>query len=84
MRILVLSHRSLYFPPYIFLKAPEAIQREDIKQVALLTELYDSGFFKHTFGTFTTANLLFDIPSEYSRTGKFNNLGAIITVIFFH
>ena len=70
MRILVLSHRNIYFPPYIFLKMPEAIQRDDIKQVPFLIDLYESGFFKHTFGTFKTANLIFDIPSEYSKTKK--------------
>ena len=70
MRILVLSHRNPYFPPYIFLKIPETIQRDDIKQVPLLIDLYESGFFKHTFGTFKTANLIFDIPSEYSKTQK--------------
>jgi len=49
---------------------PETIQRDDIKQVPLLIDLYESGFFKHTFGTFKTANLIFDIPSKYSKTGK--------------
>jgi len=49
---------------------PETIQRDDIKQVPLTIDLYDSGFFKHMFGTFKTANLIFDIPSEYSRTKK--------------
>jgi len=70
MRMLVLSHRNIYFPPYIFLKMPENIQREDIKQVPLLIDLYESGFFKHTFGTFNTANLIFDVPSKYSRTER--------------
>ncbi|MFX1305084.1 MAG: PAS domain S-box protein [Promethearchaeota archaeon] len=70
MRLLILSHRNPYFPPYIFLKMPEKIQRDDIKQVPLLIDLYENGFFKHTFGTFKTANLIFDIPSEYSKTMK--------------
>ncbi len=78
MRVLVLSHRNPYFPPYIFLKTPEAIQREDIKQVPYLIDLYDEGFFKHTFGTFKTANLLFDIPSEYSKTRKEQLLISIV------
>ncbi|MFX0059529.1 MAG: PAS domain S-box protein [Candidatus Hodarchaeota archaeon] len=47
---------------------PESIERDDIKQVPSLMDLYEDGFFKHTFGTFKTANLLFDIPSKYSRT----------------
>ncbi|MFX0024510.1 MAG: hypothetical protein ACFE9S_19505, partial [Candidatus Hermodarchaeota archaeon] len=68
MRFLVLSHRNPYFPPYIFLETPDTIERDDLKQVPLLIDLYDTGFFKHTFGTFKTANLIFDIPSEYSNT----------------
>ncbi|MHA2284105.1 MAG: PAS domain S-box protein [Promethearchaeota archaeon] len=68
--MLVLSHRNPFFPPNIFLKMPSTIQREDIKQVPLLLDLYESGFFKHMFGTFKTANLIFDIPSAYSGTKK--------------
>ncbi|MFX1584777.1 MAG: PAS domain S-box protein [Promethearchaeota archaeon] len=78
MRILVLSHRNLFFPPYIFLKVPETIERDDLKQVPTLIELYEDGFFKHMFGTFKTANLLFDIPSKYSRTKKERLLISII------
>ncbi|MFW9902419.1 MAG: ADP-ribosylation factor-like protein [Candidatus Thorarchaeota archaeon] len=78
MRMLVLSHRNPYFPPYIFLKMPETIQREDIKQVPLLIDLYEEGFFKHAFGTFKTANLIFDIPSEYSTTNKERLLISIV------
>ncbi|MFX1373397.1 MAG: PAS domain S-box protein [Promethearchaeota archaeon] len=78
MRILILSHRNPYFPPYIFLKSPENIQRDDIKQVPILIDLYENGFFKHTFGTFHTANLIFDIPSEYSNTKKERLLVSLI------
>ena len=78
MRILILSHRNLFFPPYIFLKVPETIERDDLKQVPTLIELYEDGFFKHMFGTFKTANLLFDIPSKYSRTKKERLLISII------
>ncbi|MFX0007310.1 MAG: ADP-ribosylation factor-like protein, partial [Candidatus Hermodarchaeota archaeon] len=78
MRFLVLSHRNPYFPPYIFLKTPDTIEREDIKQVPLLIDLYDTGFFKHTFGTFKTANLIFDIPSEYSNTGHEHLLISLV------
>ena len=49
---------------------PETIQREDINQVPLLIDIYEKGFFIHTFGTFKTANLIFNIPSEYSKTGS--------------
>jgi len=78
LRILVLSHRNLFFPPYIFLKVPETIERDDLKQVPTLIELYEDGFFKHMFGTFKTANLLFDISSKYSRTKKERLLISII------
>ncbi|MFW9989583.1 MAG: ADP-ribosylation factor-like protein, partial [Candidatus Odinarchaeota archaeon] len=78
MRILILSHRNPYFPPYIFLKSPENIQRDDIKQVPILIDLYENGFFKHTFGTFNTANLIFDISSEYSNTKKERLLISLI------
>ncbi|MHA2035120.1 MAG: PAS domain S-box protein [Promethearchaeota archaeon] len=57
---------------------PETIQREDIKQVPLLMDLYESGFFIHTFGTFKTANLIFDIPSVYSGTEKESLLISLI------
>jgi PAS domain S-box-containing protein/small GTP-binding protein len=67
--VLILSHRSPYFPPSIFLQIPETIQREDLKQVPLLIDIYERGFFIHTFGTFKTANLIFNVPSEYSKTG---------------
>ncbi|MFX1496980.1 MAG: PAS domain S-box protein [Promethearchaeota archaeon] len=78
MRILVLSHRNPFFPPYIFQKVPETIERDDLKQVPTLIELYEDGFFIHMFGTFKTANLLFDIPSKYSRTKKERLLISII------
>ncbi|MFX1324243.1 MAG: ADP-ribosylation factor-like protein [Promethearchaeota archaeon] len=70
MRLLVLSYRSSYFPPRIFLKVPDGIRRKDIEQVPLLIDIYEKGFFIHTFGTFKTANLIFNIPSEYSKTGS--------------
>ncbi|MFX0033766.1 MAG: PAS domain S-box protein, partial [Candidatus Hermodarchaeota archaeon] len=74
----MLSHRNPFFPPYTFLKEPETIERDDLKQVPTLIELYEGGFFIHMFGTFKTANLLFDIPSKYSRTKKERLLISII------
>jgi PAS domain S-box-containing protein/small GTP-binding protein len=57
---------------------PEAVERDDIKQVPLLIDIYEQGFFKHSFGTFKTANLLFDIPSKYSKTEKERLLISLI------
>ncbi|MFX0082584.1 MAG: PAS domain S-box protein [Candidatus Hodarchaeota archaeon] len=69
MRTLILSHRNSYLPPSIFLQIPEKIQRDDLKQVPLLIDIYEKGFFIHTFGTFKTANLIFNVPSKYSNSG---------------
>lgn len=78
MRIIILSHLNPFFRPYIFLKVPETIERDDLNQIPWLIEMYENGFFKHMFGTFKTANLLFDIPSEYSRTKKEHLLISVI------
>jgi len=69
LKVLILSHRSPYFPPSVILQIPEEIKRDDLKQVPLLIDIYERGFFIHTFGTFKTANLIFNVPSEYSKTG---------------
>jgi PAS domain S-box-containing protein/small GTP-binding protein len=78
VRIIILSYLNPFFRPYIFLKVPESVERDDINQVPSLIEIYENGFFKHMFGTFKTANFLFDIPSEYSRTKKEHLLISII------
>ena len=70
MIIIVLSYLKPFFRPRIVVKAPESLDRDDLKQIPTLIDLYEDGFFKHMFGSFKTANLLFDINSAFSRTKK--------------
>ncbi|MFX0011628.1 MAG: hypothetical protein ACFE9R_15045, partial [Candidatus Hermodarchaeota archaeon] len=79
MLIITLSYLNPYFRPFVFLKAPDSIKKEDLNQIPFLMQMYDTGFFKHMFATIRTANLMFEIPSEYSRTKKEHLLISIIT-----
>jgi len=76
--IIVLSYLKPFFPPRIVAKAPESVDRDDLKQIPMLIDLYEDGFFKHMFSSFKTANLLFDIDSSYSRTKKERLLISIV------
>jgi PAS domain S-box-containing protein/small GTP-binding protein len=76
--IITLSHLKPFFRPYIFLKTPDSVEKDRLSQIPFLMQMYDNGFFKHLFGTYKTANLLFEIPSEYSRTKKEQLLISII------
>ena len=76
--IIVLSYLKPFFRPRVVLQAPESVDRDDLKQIPTLIDLYEGGFFKHMFGSFKTANLLFDIESEYSRTKKERLLISIV------
>ncbi len=78
MIVITLSHLKPFFRPYIFLKIPDSVEKDKLSQIPFLMQMYDTGFFKHLFGTFKTANLLFEIPSEYSRTNKEQLLISII------
>ncbi len=78
MIIIVLSHLKPFFRPRIVIQAPESVDRDDLKQIPTLIDLYEKGFFKHMFGSFKTANLLFDIDSAYSRTKKERLLISIV------
>ncbi len=70
LKVLLISHYDPLIEPYIFLKVPDSVEREDLSQIPDLMDVYDSGFYKHDFNTFKTLNLLFEIPSEYSRSKK--------------
>ena len=79
MNILILSHHNPYFRPKIFLKVPESIDSEESNQIPTLLELYDKGFFVHTFGSIISANLIFRIRSEYGL-GKIERLMISIVI----
>ena len=74
-----MSYLKPFFRPRVVLQAPESVDRDDLKQIPTLIDLYEDGFFKHMFGSFKTANLLFDIDSEYSRTKKER---LLITIVY--
>ncbi|MFX1443715.1 MAG: PAS domain S-box protein, partial [Promethearchaeota archaeon] len=77
--ILILSHHNPYFRPKIFFKVPESVESEESNQIPTLLELYDKGFFVHTFGSIISANLIFRIRSEYSP-GKIERLMISIVI----
>ncbi len=68
MRILALSYFDLFYGPKILLKTPKSIVIEnELEQITSLMDIYDEGFYIHIFGSFKSANLIFEIPSEYGR-----------------
>ncbi len=79
MNVLVLSHHDPYFRPNIFVRVPESVGFEEINQIPTLLELYDKGFFVHTFGSIISANLIFRINSEYGL-GKTERLMISIVI----
>ncbi len=70
MRVLILSYFDDWEGPKIFLQHPETKYQEELKQIPQLMNLYDKGFFTHSIRGFTSANLIFDLPSNYIRGGS--------------
>ncbi|TXT61387.1 MAG: putative Histidine kinase [Promethearchaeota archaeon] len=66
-KILTLSHFDFQYGPQIILKAPKSTDDEALENIPALMDLYEKGFFIHMFGNFKSANLIFEIPSEYAR-----------------
>lgn len=67
MKVLILSRFDPKMGPKIFLKAPEDIEDQEFDQIPALMDLYDEGFFIHIFGSYKSANCIFNIPSKHSR-----------------
>ncbi|MBD3197620.1 MAG: PAS domain S-box protein [Candidatus Lokiarchaeota archaeon] len=67
MKVLILSHFNPWYGPKIFLKAPKTNIDEDLNSIPSLMDLYEKGFFIHSFKNFKSANYLFEIQSEYGR-----------------
>jgi len=78
MKILILSHFDIFAGPRIFLKAPESLEEEFLERIPQLMTIYDTGFFIHIFDEFTSANLIFEIPSQYSRGSQETLLISLI------
>ena len=79
MEALILTRFDPFYGPKIFLKAPESLSNEKIKEIPLLMDLNSKGVFIHIFEELKTANLLFNLPSENARGGKESFLISIIT-----
>ncbi|MFX0023102.1 MAG: PAS domain S-box protein [Candidatus Hermodarchaeota archaeon] len=69
------------FGPSIFLKAPESLDNDLIKDIPSLIELPTKGVFIHIFKKIKTANLLFKQPNKFARGGYESFLITIITDI---
>ncbi|MFX0083411.1 MAG: PAS domain S-box protein [Candidatus Hodarchaeota archaeon] len=67
MKIIILSHFNPRFGPKILLKAPESLKENDFDSLPALMDLYNEGFFIHTFGNYKSANYIFNIFSKKAR-----------------
>ncbi|MBN2152547.1 MAG: GTP-binding protein [Candidatus Lokiarchaeota archaeon] len=65
MKTLLLVHFDAIFGPKIFLHS--GINVDDFKHIPPLMDLYKEGFFYHEFNKDKSANLSFQVPSEYAR-----------------
>ncbi len=65
MKALFLVHFDSIFGPRIFLHS--GINVDDFKHIPPLMDLYREGFFYHEFNKDKSANLSFQVPSNYAR-----------------
>ena len=79
LKIIILSYFHPRYGPKILLKAPESLKESDFHYLPALMDLYNEGFFIHTFGNYKSANYIFNIPSEKAR-GSIEML--LISIIF--
>ncbi len=70
MKYLILSYFDDWEGPKIFLQHPKTKSHEELEQIPQLMNLYDKGFFTHSIKGFTSANLIFDVASNYIRGGS--------------
>ncbi len=69
MKFLILSYFDDWEGPKIFLQHPKTKDHKELEQIPQLMNLYDKGFFTHSIKGFASANLIFDVPSNYIRGG---------------
>jgi PAS domain S-box-containing protein/small GTP-binding protein len=79
VKIIILSHFHPTYGPKILLKAPESLNEDDFHHLPGLMDLYNEGFFIHTFGGYRSANYIFNIPNKGAR-GSIEML--LISIIF--
>ncbi len=81
MEALILCRFDPTYGPKIFLVAPKSLNEEYIKKIPDLMDIRSKGVFIHIFEDLKTANLFFEVPSEFARGGKDGFLISIITEI---
>ncbi|MFX0028364.1 MAG: PAS domain S-box protein [Candidatus Hermodarchaeota archaeon] len=79
MKAIILSHFNQTFGPRILLHAPKSLKESDFYSLPALMDLYNEGFFIHTFGNYKSANYIFNIFSKEAR-GMSETL--LISIIF--
>ena len=79
LKIIILSYFHQRYGPKILLKSPESLNENEFSHLPALMDLYNEGFFIHTFGGYKSANYIFNIPNEEAR-GSMEML--LISIIF--
>ena len=79
LEALILSRFDPFYGPIIFLKAPELLEDEIVKEIPSLMELQTKGIFIHIFKKIKTANLFFKLPNMHARGGNESLMISIIT-----
>lgn len=79
MKIVILSYFHPQYGPKILLKAPESLNENDFYYLPALMDIYNEGFFIHTFGNYKSANYIFNIFNKEAR-GSIETL--LISIIF--
>ncbi|MHA1792721.1 MAG: ADP-ribosylation factor-like protein [Promethearchaeota archaeon] len=78
MKAFLLTYFDNIVGPRIFLKVPEQVNESITKNIPMLMNLYQEGFFIHEFGTFKSANLFFEISSKKARGGAEMLMATIV------
>ncbi|MFX1500521.1 MAG: PAS domain S-box protein [Promethearchaeota archaeon] len=79
MKKIILSYFHPRYGPKILLKTPESLDEKEFYHLPALMDLYDEGFFVHTFGNYKSANYIFNI---YNKGARGNIETILISLIF--
>jgi len=67
---LILCRFDQVLGPTVLLKYPKSLEDKIIQKFSSLMDIHDEGFFIHSFENYKTANITFQIQSEYARGKK--------------
>jgi hypothetical protein len=79
LKIIILSYFHPKYGPKILLVSPESLKESEFHHLPALMDLYNEGFFIHTFGGYRSANYIFNILNNEAR-GSTETL--LISIIF--